>query len=229
MLNFTIKSATRLLCQVDDEELQKIPNHGPLIIVTNHINFLDAPILYTHLLPRPITGLAKIETWENPVMGKLFDMWGAIPLKRGEPDRKALQSMLSALKSGMIIGIAPEGTRSESGILGSGHPGVVSIALHSRAPLLPIGFYGGEQFKSNIRQLRRTDFHIRVGTPFYLNVANNKTTRDLRRMMVDEIMYQIAKLLPVQYRGQYNCLENAVEAHLKFISLNDLQAVTIKD
>jgi len=229
VLNFGIKSATRLICQVDDSELKVIPERGPLIIVSNHINFLDVPVLYTHLLPRPMTGYAKIETWDNPILGKLFDVWGAIPLRRGEADKTALRSVLSALQIGKIIGIAPEGTRSGSGTLGRGFPGVITIALHSGAPLLPVGFYGGEKFRTNISSLRKTNFYIRVGEPFYIDPGNEKISRELRRRIVDEIMYQIARLLPSEYRGYYYNLDSATEKYLKFISFEDLQTVTTQN
>lgn len=226
MLNFTIKSATRLICQIDDSELRVIPHSGPLILVGNHINFLDAPVLYTHLLPRPMTGYAKIETWDNPFLGKLFDIWGAIPLRRGEADKNAFRLVVSALESGKIIGIAPEGTRSGNGTLGRGYPGVVTIAIHSGAPLLPIAYYGGEKFKSNLSRLKKTDFYIKVGKPFFIDPGNEKITRGLRRNIVDEIMYQVARLLPPQYRGHYQCLENATEKYLRFVSFEDLQSIT---
>lgn len=45
-------------CRIDDRELVKIPCKGPAIIMMNHTNFLEVPILYTYLLPRPIAGLA---------------------------------------------------------------------------------------------------------------------------------------------------------------------------
>lgn len=226
MLNYSMKRVMRLLCQIDDSELDRVPKDGPLILVSNHINFLDVPIMYTHLFPRPMRGFAKIETWNNPFLGKLFDIWGAIPIHRGELDMSALRSALAALKTGMIIGIAPEGTRSGSGELNRGHPGVVIIALKSGVPVLPLGLYGIEKYKSNIMKLRRTKFHIRVGFPFYIDPGRRKVTSELRREIVDEIMYQIANLLPHQYRGRYSNLEDATSHYLQFLSPSDLQMIT---
>ncbi len=212
----TIKALTRLLCRVDDAQLARVPDQGPLIIVANHVNFLEVPLLYTHLQPRPVTGFAKAETWDNATLGALFDLGGAIPLRRGEADIAALRQALKALEVGQILAVAPEGTRSGHGRLQPGHPGVVFLALRSGAPLLPVAYYGGELFWRNLPRLRRTDFHIVVGQPFYLDPDGVKVTRQVRQQMVDEIMYQVAALLPPAYRGVYSDLSAATEAYLRF-------------
>ena len=163
MVNGTIKGLTRLLCRIDAGQLAQVPQKGPLILVLNHINFLDAPVLFTHLTPRPVTGFAKVETWENPLIGALFSLNKSIPIRRGQADVGAMRAALTALANGKIIGVTPEGTRSGDGRLQRGYPGVVTLALHSRAPLLPVVFYGNERFRHNLRRLKRTDFVIRVG------------------------------------------------------------------
>lgn len=218
MVNTTIKSLARILCRVDDSALAAVPTQGPLLLVANHINFLDAPVVYTHLQPRPVTGFVKAETWDNPLMGLLFNIWGGIPIKRGEPDMAALNQALEALKAGKIVAVAPEGTRSGDGRLRRGYPGIVILALHSHAPVLPLAYYGGEQFRDNLRRLRRTDFRIRVGRPFIIETGEERVTRQLRQAITDEIMYQIAALLPEDYRGEYADLEAATQKYLRFLS-----------
>ncbi|TEU11061.1 MAG: 1-acyl-sn-glycerol-3-phosphate acyltransferase [Anaerolineales bacterium] len=212
----TIKGLIRLLCRVDDAQLAQVPDRGPLIIVANHVNFLEVPLLYTHLRPRPMAGFAKVETWDNPALRLLADLWEAIPLHRGEADMAALRQALKALEAGHILGMAPEGTRSGHGRLQRGHTGVVLLALRSGAPLLPMVYYGGELFWRNLARLRRTDFHIVVGQPFYLDAGGVKVTRQVRQQMTGEIMYQMAALLPPAYRGVYSDLAAATEAYLRF-------------
>ena len=75
----SIKTITRTICRVEKDWIGQVPLQGPLIIVANHINFLDVPLMYSHLYPRPMTGFAKIETWDNPLMGMLFNLMGQIP------------------------------------------------------------------------------------------------------------------------------------------------------
>jgi 1-acyl-sn-glycerol-3-phosphate acyltransferase len=216
LVNGTIRGLTRLLCRVDDAELARVPDRGPLILVANHINFLEVPLVYTHLQPRPVTGFAKAETWDNPAMAALFDLWEAIPLQRGEADHGAMRRALAALKDGKILAVAPEGTRSGDGRLQRGQSGVVMLALVSEAPLLPIAYFGSERLRGNMARLRRTDFHIAVGRPFFLDPQGAKVTREFRQQMVDEVMFQLAALLPPLYRGSYANLAAASEAHLRF-------------
>ena len=213
-----ISGLLRVLCRVDDAQLEKVPAKGPLILVTNHVNFLEIPVLRIHLRPRPVTGLAKTESWDKPIVRYLFDLWGAIPIRRGETDRAALKQCLETIERGTILAVAPEGTRSGHGRLQQGHPGAVMLALRSGSPVLPLVFYGGETFWGNLKRLRRTPFRIVVGDPFHVHVGQEKVRRELRQKIADEIMYQLAALLPVAYRGVYSDLEAATEEHLRFTS-----------
>jgi 1-acyl-sn-glycerol-3-phosphate acyltransferase len=212
----TFKGLTSLLCRIDDAQLAQVPDRGPLIVVTNHVNMLEIPIIYTHLQPRPVTGVVAAVRWNNRWSRWLLDVCGTIPLRRGEADVAAVRRAIAALKEGRILIVDPEGTRSGHGRLQKGHAGVVLLALRSGAPLLPVVFYGSEHYKDNLRRLRRTDFHIAVGEPFYLNAGGVQMTRQVRRQMIDEVMYQMSALLPPVYRGVYSDLDAATETYLAF-------------
>jgi len=216
LVTSTLRGLTGILCRVNDAQLAKVPQRGPLILVINHINFLEAPVVFPRLHPRPMTGFAKAETWDNPALRLLAELWGAIPLRRGEADVAALRQALAALKAGHIVIVAPEGTRSGDGRLQQGHPGVAFLALRSGAPLLPLVYHGGERFWHNLPRLRRTDFHIVVGQPFHLRADEANVDRHVRQQMADEVMYQIAALLPPAYRGAYSDLTTATERFLHF-------------
>jgi 1-acyl-sn-glycerol-3-phosphate acyltransferase len=185
-------------------------------MIGNHINFLEVLISYTHLQPRKMAGFAKAETWKNPFLGWLADLWGAIPLHRGEADMAALRQAFRALEEGRILAVAPEGTRSHDGRLQRGVPGIVLLALHSGAPLLPMVHWGGERFWQNLARLRRTDFRLALGQQFYLDPGGVKVDHQVRQEMIDEVMYQMAALLPPDYRGVYADLDKATETYLRF-------------
>jgi 1-acyl-sn-glycerol-3-phosphate acyltransferase len=211
------KSLTNVLCRVHHEGLDRVPMHGPLILVANHVNFLEIPVLYTHLMPRKVTSLAKSETWRNPILAPIFDAGGAIPLRRGEADVAAIKRALGVLADGEILALAPEGTRSNDGRLRRGHPGIGLLALRSQAPLLPIAYYGGEKYRQNWWRLRRTDFYIRVGRPFAVDVGGARVRGAMRQQIVDEIMCEIARLLPLEYRGVYSDMVADPPEFLRFL------------
>jgi 1-acyl-sn-glycerol-3-phosphate acyltransferase len=199
----TLRGLTSLLCRIDAAQLERVPEKGPLIIVTNHVNILEIPITFSRLWPRPVTGLGAAVRWDNFLTRWLLNLFGAIPLHRGTADIGALRRAIELLRAGSIILIAPEGTRSGHGRLQKAHAGVVSLALRGAAPLLPVVFYGSENYRQDLRRLRRADFHIVVGRPFRLDAGGRRVTRQMRQEMLDEVMVQLATLLPPAYRGVY--------------------------
>jgi len=213
-VNTFVKIGTSILCRSDAPDLDKVPERGPLIAYSNHTGQIEVPVLYTHLQPRPVTGIAKVETWDGWFLRWIFNLWDAIPIRRGEADIEAMRKSLDVLEKGYILAIAPEGTRNKTGVLIKGHPGVVTLALRSGAPLLPVVHWGGENFSINIKRWRRTDFHVRVGESFKLDTRGERVTREVRQQMVDEMMYRLAALLPEYYRGAYADLGKATEKYL---------------
>ncbi len=204
------------VCRVDDAQLQQVPAKGPLILVVNHVNFLEVPVLLSHLSPRPVSALVKADNWEHFWARQFFEFANSIPIRRGAIDFKAFHLAKMALKDEKIVVIAPEGTRSNNGCLQKGRTGMVLLAMRSGAPLQPLVYYGGEQFRENAKHLRRTDFHIVTGSPFRLNPERAGLERSVREKITTEIMYQLAALLPPAYRGVYSDLSQASEEYLLF-------------
>jgi 1-acyl-sn-glycerol-3-phosphate acyltransferase len=218
LINFIIRIWTRITCRIDGQELKKVPMRGPLIAIANHTGQIEVPLIFAHLQPRPITGWAKVEAWDNHFLNWVFGVWGLIPVRRGEADMKALKDALKALEEGKILGIAPEGTRNKTGKLIRAMPGTAMVALKSGAPIIPVAHWGGEVYLKNLKRLKRTDFHIRVGKPFTINTEGIKVTSEIRQQIADEMMYELAKLLPEEYRGEYGNLGRATQTFIKYVS-----------
>jgi len=212
----TLKSITSVICRIDEAELIKVPKQGPLIIYTNHVNILEIPILYTHLRPRHVHGMLLAERWNIPVLNWVLDVTETIPLHRGEADIDSIRKGLQALEKGEMLVIAPEGSRCHDGQLQAAHPGVVLLALHSRAPILPVIYFGAENYNENLSRLRRTDFHLRVGKQFHLDDRGEKVTRLVREKILEEMMYEMATILPPEYRGYYADVSTPSTRYIKF-------------
>ena len=211
------KALTGLMFRVDAIQLTKIPMHGPLIIVANHVHIPEIPTLYARLLPRKVHGMAQAErVLDKNVTGGILRLFGTIPVWRGEADLNALRTGIKKLTEGNIILLDPEGTRSRNGCLQKGRPGAILMALHSGAPMLPVVHYGSENYPENLKRLRRTDLHYVVGKPFRVEAGSQRVTSAIRQQMIDEVMFQMAGLLPPQYRGAYADLNSAPHKYLVF-------------
>lgn len=202
-VNGIILFLLKILCKVDRREIEKLPLEGPYLLAVNHINFLDIPVLYLHLLPRNITGLVKKETWDIPLHGFLANVWHAIPIRRGVVDTEAMNLCEEYLKQGGILFVAPEGTRSGDGKLRPGKAGIVPLAVRSGVPVYPVAHFGGEHLSKSLKRLRRPTITLRVGSPFTLNPPEIPVSSKTRREIADLIMFRIAELLPPEYRGVY--------------------------
>jgi 1-acyl-sn-glycerol-3-phosphate acyltransferase len=212
-----IKGMLDSSCRIDDREVEKIPFKGPALIIFNHTNFLEVPLLYTHLIPRPVSGLAKAESWNIPLYGFLARQWNGVPIKRGTADMNAFRKISDVLKQGRILLLAPEGTRNITGVLKKAYPGIITMAMQNNVPIIPVAHYGSENFWKNMKRFRKTDFTIRVGKPFFIEPGEVKITGKVRKDLLFSIMVQLAKLLPEEYRGEYSDIASADEKYLRFL------------
>ena len=94
--------------------MNRVPATGPLVVVANHSNFWDGPVLFG-ALPRRVSFLIKAEAVTGP-MGWLLRNVGQYAINRDVPDRKPLLEALSQLKAGGAIGVFPEGTRGDGNV-----------------------------------------------------------------------------------------------------------------
>jgi len=190
----------RLVARPEVTGLDKIPHSGPVLVVCNHLSMIDVPLIVT-ALPRRAICLAADQLQELPWARWVLDLGDTIYLRRGEADQKALNQALTVLRAGGVLGVSPEGTRSRTGGLTRGRSGVAYLAAAAPAPILPVALYGQEQIPRNLKRLRRTAVHVRVGSLIHVE-PGEKTAAQLRRD-TDRIMEAIAAMLPPAYRGVY--------------------------
>jgi len=136
-------------------------------------------------------------------MGLIVKGARGIFIRRGEIDRTALRRCLEALRAGDVLGLAPEGTRSRSGVLQRGKPGIAYLAYKTDVPILPVAIWGLETWGKSWRRLRRPHVHVVVGKPFRLPRLEGKPRSKDLQVLADQVMYRIAALLPEKYRGVY--------------------------
>lgn len=194
------------------EGLGKVPKAGPAILVSNHFNLADPPVL-TYILPRRVVWMAKQELFDIPGIGWLFRAFGLIPVRRFEGDLKALRKAQNTLRRGHVLGMFPEGHRSGGKGLLVAEPGTAFIALRTGAPIVPVAIWGTEDIKLPGAALRFAGNHINVrfGEPFALP-ETKRATKEQISGGTHEIMERIAALLPARYHGAYTVPANRAAA-----------------
>jgi 1-acyl-sn-glycerol-3-phosphate acyltransferase len=180
---------------------ERVPREGAFILVSNHLNNADPPVL-TNVIPRRIYWMAKKELFDNPILGIPFRFFGFISVRRFEADLSALRKSQETLARGDVLGMFPEGTRSKTGVLKEAEPGTAVLALRTGAPILPVAIWGTENFSVPRDLLKRTPVNVRIGQPFQL-VRTKRLDKQQVANGTREIMERIAALLPEERRGIY--------------------------
>ena len=208
----TLRVVAPLVTRIRVRGVENIPASGPLILVSNHLSIADPPLLVAYVR-RHIHFIIKQELYANPVFRVLLPPGEPIPVQRGRPDRDALKQAEAILKAGGVIGMFPEGTRSQSGETQEARAGVAFLARRTGAPILPVGLYGTEQiFPGRFPWFRRARVRLTFGQPFTLADLGVGPRTD-REVLAGQIMARVVALLPSQYHGRYaESLAVAVDA-----------------
>lgn len=166
-----------------------IPAEGAVILAANHASNIDPPLMAS-LIDRPVSYMAKIELFENPIFGAAIRRCHAFPVKRGESDRGAIKAAVAVLREGRILGLFPEGTRSKTGELQKAEAGVALIAAMTGAPIVPVAILNTHRIFANgglVPQLR-----IMYGAPIAFQ-GDRKSKEALDTFSAD-IMTHIARM-----------------------------------
>lgn len=189
---------------------ENIPFHRPYLVVINHVSLFEAPFIGA-FWPEQLEALGASDVWERPGQNILARLWGGIPVHRGDYDRAAMDSVLSAVRGGYPLLIAPEGGRSHAPGLRQAKPGVSYIAEQTGVPVIPVAIVGTtDDFWQKASRGKRPQLEMHIGKPILLPPAQGKGPEKhaSRQANADLVMRVIAGLLPEEYRGYY--AENAI-------------------
>ena len=199
-LKYALLTLLKAVARTDLQGLENIPA-SPCVIVVNHLSSFDT---LTGIAAGPIrqaTTFAAIEHRADPVGGWILDQLGVIWVRRGEADRDAIKIALDEIKSGTLMAMSIEGTRSRTGGLQPGKTDPAFLASRTHVPLLPGAIWGTEKIISNLKRLRRSEVHLRIGQPF--PPPEGRANTGQLEEYTDQVMLRIAAMLPPEYRGVY--------------------------
>jgi 1-acyl-sn-glycerol-3-phosphate acyltransferase len=147
----------RLIWKPEFIGFDKIPKDGPVLLIANHVSYVDGVILYA-ACDRPVRFLMDGLIFKLPLVHHFMSLARAIPiLPNRESVSKAFAEVSDALKAGEVVCVFPEGQLTYTGSLGRFRPGIESIIKRDPMPVYPIAINGlwGSIFS---RKYRRSKF-----------------------------------------------------------------------
>lgn len=131
--------------RIKKEDLDKIPETGPALLVCNHVSFFDPPILLG-VLPRPARFVMWYGFYELPIVGNLFKWLKSIPIsnRRERPElvSRAFDNIAEELEAGRLVVVFPEGSITRDGEISKFQPGIDDIVKRTPVPVVPLALRG---------------------------------------------------------------------------------------
>jgi 1-acyl-sn-glycerol-3-phosphate acyltransferase len=190
--------ALRLMFRPKVTGLENIPREGGAILAANHVSFLDGMLLPLVVPHRRVMWLTKVKYIDKPVLHWFLTGAGVIPVATDDPRAigSSVTAAVEAVRSGRLVGIFPEGTRSPDGRLHRGKTGVARVAFESGAPVIPAGIIGTDRaFPRGAKLPRPRSVRIAFGPPITFAVPDGKArSASLTRTATDEVMAAIRAL-----------------------------------
>jgi 1-acyl-sn-glycerol-3-phosphate acyltransferase len=170
--------------KVTVEGLEKIDPTGSYVIASNHLSYMDTPVILAHI-PVQFRFLAKEGLFRIPLLGDHLKRAGHIPVPRQNP-RAAVKTMTEAgrviRENRVSLLIFPEGGRS-TGELQGFKEGAAFIAIKAGAPVVPIAISGSEKaLPRDSLIVRPANVTLRIGE---LVETRNYTLHDRARLTSD--------------------------------------------
>ncbi len=174
---------------------ESIPREGGLIVAANHLSYLDPPLVGLSLWPyRKLHYVAKRELFKIPFLGFILRLVNAFPVKRGKPDRIAMERALRLLRKGEAVCIFPEGTRSINGRLQRPELGISLLVLRSGAPVLPIAVINTDKaLPRGAIILHPAKIRVYIGQAFH--PTREGDPKYLKEEIAKQVMKRIGELL----------------------------------
>ena len=164
----------------------------PAVFCFNHQSAADFFIIMK-ILRNNITGVAKKELERTPI-GPIFKALGAIYVDRSNKEKaiEAMEPAVEALRNGISVVIAPEGTRSGSAELGRFKKGAFHLAMQAGVPIIPIVIKNAFQaMPKGTKVLRPTHIEVvaldPVDTSLWKIKSLDKHVEDVRNLFLKEL------------------------------------------
>jgi 1-acyl-sn-glycerol-3-phosphate acyltransferase len=197
------------LIKIRYRHLERLPETGPVIVVTNHVSHIDPFLVSKFVLDagRVPRFLAKESIFGVPVVGWGMRVMGHIPVRRGTTDaRRSLAAAVKALNEDKVIVLHPEGTvtRDPQGWPMIGKTGAARLAtLAPDVPVVPVVQWGVQEqidlYAKRVRLIPRPKHTVSVGLPIDLEQfrdrgSSGRVLQEMTEVIMRRLRDDVAEL-----------------------------------
>ncbi len=205
MLRGTFRQIFHILCKIELNGFENIPKGEAYVVAYNHISLFEPPLVMA-FWPEIAEAVAGADVFDRPFQKFFVRSYKAIPVRRGQYDRKVIDVTLDVLEAGKPLVISPEGGRSHETSLRKAQVGIAYLVDKAKVPVLPVGISGTtDDMLKRAFKGKRPKLVMNVGEAFHPPPISGKgeARRQARQDNADLVMQKIAQLIPENHRGYY--------------------------
>ncbi len=191
LTRFVLARAFGQRYNISVQGLKNLPGHGGVLLLGNHVSWLDWAIVQI-TCPRRVRFVITKDIYNIWYLTWLFKLNHCIPISRGTSSAKALNKVSQALNNGELVCLFPEGTFSRTGQLGNFRKGYERACLDVNDDVRIVPFYirglWGSQFSQgakSARQQRNTRLKRNIIFAYGQALAKTTTADELKRRVFD--------------------------------------------
>ena len=191
LVKFILSYLMNLKYKVNVEGMKNIPAMGGVLLLGNHISWIDWAIVQL-ASPRRVRFVMLKSIYERWYLSWFFKLFGSIPIESGPSSTKALEKVAELLNRGEVVCLFPEGTISRNGHLGTFKHGYRKAANLANDEVVIIPFYlrglWGSQFSRSSEKLKsatKNGQRRQLLVSFGSGLPIDTTTEVLKRRVFD--------------------------------------------
>ncbi|GGB52568.1 1-acylglycerol-3-phosphate O-acyltransferase [Virgibacillus dakarensis] len=189
---YVLKIVLSIFGRIKIYHKENLPQSGGYVIACTHTGWVDILWLGVSVLPTKIHYMAKKELFQAGLLNWLMRKLNAFPVDRENPGPSSIKIPRRLLAEGEVVGIFPSGTRTSDEV--PLKRGAVTIASHSKVPIVPVAYVGPNNFKDLFKRKKPS---IIFGEPIFLDTGLPK------KVASEAMMHQLNDELNKLKQGLY--------------------------